>query len=584
MFRLDWIFVFKSAETGEREIIVNDGERLRDYLREKTDAVFAGFNNKHYDQFILKGAAGGMTAEELKNLSDYIIEGGNGWDYPGLQGIFLKTNQLDVMDDMQMGLSLKAIEGHLGRNIQESEVDFDIDRPLTDEEMRSSVEYCCADVDATETILNLRTAYIDGKRNLGRMCGLTDERAVYMTNAKLTAAYLGAKAPQKPREDERAYVYPSNLRLEFIPAEVIAFFDRIKDETIPSDELFSSSLEITVGGCPCKIAYGGIHGAIPTYREEAKGTRIIRNFDVASLYPSLMIRCGYTSRNIPNPKLYEDTYNTRLAAKHSGDTVVANTLKLVLNTTFGALLNPYNDLYDPLMGRSVCISGQLFLLELAQRYIAHVPSLRLIQLNTDGVMVSLEERDLPILLAINEEWSKRTQFLLEEDRIAKIVQKDVNNYIMVDVDGGVKKKGGYLVRGLSKAGAFNINNDAICVANAIAAFFVDGTSPEETILADDDISHYQIIAKGGSKYKAVYQMVCGERVDRQRVNRVYAAKDESLGTLYKIHRQTGGVAKIAGLPEHCLIDNEAKIHTTERIDKSWYIRLSLLVLTVRLSV
>ena len=28
-----------------------------------------------------------------------------------------------------------------------------------------------------------------------------------------------------------------------------------------------SSLEIMVGECPCTIAYGGIHGAIPTYKE-----------------------------------------------------------------------------------------------------------------------------------------------------------------------------------------------------------------------------------------------------------------------------------------------------------------------------
>ena len=34
-----------------------------------------------------------------------------------------------------------------------------------------------------------------------------------------------------------------------------------------------------------------------------------------------------------------------------------------MNTTYGALLNKYNDLFDPLMGRSVCITGQLFLLE-----------------------------------------------------------------------------------------------------------------------------------------------------------------------------------------------------------------------------
>lgn len=576
VFAHDWMFCFKDYDTGERYRYHNDPYGVTEFFDENPDALLCGFNNKHYDQFILKGVLAGFTPQELKTVNDFIIvEGGNGFDYePFRQTYVPRIPQMDVMDDMQMGLSLKSIEGHLFMNIEETQVDFNIDRPLTPKEIEKTFVYCEHDVDATETILDLRRAYIEGKRNLGRMCGLTDEQAVYMTNAKLTAAYLRAKPPQDPHTDERAYQYPPNLKREFIPQEVFDFFDRIHDDQIPDDELFSSSLEITVGGCPCKVAYGGIHGAIPTYIEEARGTRVIRNYDVASLYPSLMIRCGYTSRNIPDPKLFETAYDTRLKAKREGDKVTANTLKLVLNTTYGAMLNRYNDLYDPLMGRSVCISGQLFLLELARQYIAKVPSLKLIQLNTDGVMVSLEESDLPALLAINDEWSKRTQFLLEEDKIAKIAQKDVNNYVMVDTDGGVKKKGGYLVRGLSKAGAFNVNNDAICVANAIAAYFVDGTPPEETIGKDEDLTHFQMIAKAGSKYSRCFQKIEGNEIDRQKVNRVYASLDEWRGTLYKVHAQSGMVAKIAGLPEHCIIDNANEMDSLRFVDKQWYINLA----------
>lgn len=573
VFSHDWMMCAKDYETGERFRFHNDNEAVKDFLQEHP-GVMAGFNNKGYDQFILKGVCGGFTPQELKGLNDFIIGGGNGWEYPELRDVFAFSNQLDVMDDMQMGLSLKAIEGHLGMDIRETTVPFDIDRPLTKEEIEEVFFYCEHDVDATERVLTLRRPYIEGKRDLGRMCGLTDEKAVYMTNAKLTAAYLKARPPQVPWTDERAYSYPPNLRREYIPKEVFDFFDRIGDESIPSDELFSSSLEIEVGGCPCKVAYGGIHGALPTYQEEAHGTRVIRNYDVASLYPSLMIRCGYTSRNIPDPKLFESAYNTRLKAKREGDKVTANTLKLVLNTTYGAMLNRYNDLYDPLMGRSVCISGQLFLLELARQYIGKIPSVKLIQLNTDGVMVSLEESDLPTLLAINDEWSKRTRFLLEEDKISKIVQKDVNNYVMVATDGSVKKKGGYLVRGIAKAGAFNVNNDAICVANAIAAFFVDGTSPEETIGKDDDLSHFQLIAKAGSKYSRCFQKIEDNEIDRQKVNRVYASLDDWRGTLYKVHRESGVVAKIAGLPEHCIIDNANELENFHFIDKQWYINLA----------
>ena len=39
--------------------------------------------------------------------------------------------------------------------------------------------------------------------------------------------------------------------------------------------------------------------------------RVVRNYDVASYYPNLMIKCGYTSRNIPSPQIFEDVVAKR---------------------------------------------------------------------------------------------------------------------------------------------------------------------------------------------------------------------------------------------------------------------------------
>lgn len=183
---------------------------------------------------------------------------------------------------------------------------------------------------------------------------------------------------------------------------------------------------------------------------------------------------GYCSRNIPNPQVYADMLERRIQAKKSGDKATANALKLVANTTYGAMLNQYNDLYDPLMGRSVCITGQLRLLELANHLVADCPTLKIVQLNTDGIMVSLDNCDLKVYNAICQEWQDRTGFELEEDCIAEIVQKDVNNYVEIATDGGTKIKGGQLVRGIAPAGAFNINNNATIVAKALLDYFSKG--------------------------------------------------------------------------------------------------------------
>ena len=301
--------------------------------------------------------------------------------------------------------------------------------------------------------------------------------------------------------------------------------------------------------------------------------RIIRNYDVASYYPHLMTLYGYTSRNIPSPEVFSEVLERRMKAKAAGDTATANALKLVVNTTYGASLNKYNALCDPLMGRSVCITGQLFLLELAQHLYKYIPDLRIVQLNTDGIMIEFDDSQYDQVQEILDEWQSRTGFELEEDSIAQIAQKDVNNYVEVQPSGKFKCKGGYLVRGISPAGAFNVNNNATIVAKALVEYFVHGTPPEDTINACDDIFQFQIIAKAGAKYREAYHMVDGEKVSVQKVNRIYATSDTRYGKLFKVKAENDAEAKIEMLPEHCIIDNDNRLSITD-VDKQFYIDMA----------
>lgn len=262
VFSHDWIVVFKDYETGHYTVIHNDSDALADAISD--DRIFVGFNNKHYDQFIMKTAAAGYAPEVVKQVNDFIIHGGQGWNCPILQDIFLKINTVDVMDDMQKGQSLKSIEGHLGMDIRETEVDFNIDRPLTSEELKQSIKYCKHDVDATEKIFTLRKDYFKNKIAIGRLAGLDEVRAMGMTNAKLTAAML--KATQQPHNDEREYKYRDNLLKQYIPQEVFDYFNRMHDPNLSDEEVFKGDkLNINIGECSVVIGWGGIHGAIPNF-------------------------------------------------------------------------------------------------------------------------------------------------------------------------------------------------------------------------------------------------------------------------------------------------------------------------------
>ena len=257
----DWLVDFKNRETKQHFTFVNDNQAVRDFINQED--LYFGFNSKGYDQYIMKAVCNGFEPEELKQLNDWIISGEQGWLYPPLRDCYFKFNNVDITDDMQMGLSLKAIEGHLGKPIVESSVPFDIDRKLTDDEIREVIKYCRYDVDMTDELIDLRKDYLNSKIMIGKMCGLSAAESLSKTNAKLTACLLGAK--RKEWKDERDYQYPSNLKRELIPDEVFEFFDKLKDENI-GDEVFNGKLEFAIGECKGVIGYGGIHSAIPNYR------------------------------------------------------------------------------------------------------------------------------------------------------------------------------------------------------------------------------------------------------------------------------------------------------------------------------
>lgn len=304
-----------------------------------------------------------------------------------------------------------------------------------------------------------------------------------------------------------------------------------------------------------------------------------------------MLQNGYCSRNMPSAEDYEAVYNRRISAKKSGDKSTANALKLVLNTTYGATLNSFNDLYDPLNARSVCISGQLYLLELANHLLHDIEGLKIPSLNTDGIMLEFDSTQYDAVNEIIQEWQDRTGFRLEEDVISMFIAKDVNNYVEMGDDGSLKTKGGYLVRGVVTngdidysalglpqwtnlgGGAFNINNNAVIVSKAVVDYIAYGIPLEQTIYGSDNILEFQMIAKSWAKCGNSWHEQFGEKVEVQRVNRVYATDSYDFGTLWMYDPDNENWRKVTGIPAHVLVDNDNHL-TLDVVDRDWYVRLA----------
>ena len=196
VFAYDFIVVFKNKLTGEYTVFHNDNAGVKAFIEDSS--IYCGFNSKSYDQYIIKAICAGFSPWEVKQVNDWIINGGQGWQCPLLQGIYFRFNNVDISMDMQrdkngrLVQSLKVVEGHLSLSIEESEIDFSLERPLTVDELMLTIKYCKHDVDCTEKLTDIRFDYLRTKRNLGQRANIDEVQALSSTNAKLTAKMLGA--------------------------------------------------------------------------------------------------------------------------------------------------------------------------------------------------------------------------------------------------------------------------------------------------------------------------------------------------------------------------------------------------------
>ena len=244
IFKKDWLVVFKKGD--ETTVIHNDRDLLQEYYDLNINNIFVGFNNKHFDDYILKGILKGLDA---KRISDFIIvKRKQGWEYPGIG--FMKLNSLDVKQDLVGGLSLslKESEGNMGMNIEETEVDFNITRALTEEELKSTIKYCKHDVLSTEKILEKRFKDVSVRMEILKMFNLSIDN-IGKTNAKLTATIL--KSNRRSRDDELFYNVPDNLKVE--NKEILNLYSYGLD--------YNDKLKIDINNVEHVLAYGGLHGA-----------------------------------------------------------------------------------------------------------------------------------------------------------------------------------------------------------------------------------------------------------------------------------------------------------------------------------
>ena len=582
--KFDWLFVVHKYSDNSETIFHNaTGDEVYNFISEKRP-IFLFHNGKHYDQYILKAILSGFDMSEIKAVNDYIINGGQGFEI-SYEYLDIPILVWDTMQDIVPSKSLKEIEANLLMDITESTIDFNIDHKWDKREYDEMLYYCRHDVDALRPLFEARKSYFKTKYDLCILSNIDPTYNMGLTNAKLCAKFLEADLIK--RTDERNYTIPSTIDLNYVPDEILTFFNRIHDDSISDEEFFTTKLNFDFHGMPSVFSLGGAHGALSNFVYDEKETPDIAvvNVDYSSLYPHLLAlpEYNYISRNIKDSNKYYNTLQRRLKLKHEGRKEEQLPLKLILNTTYGCQNNKYNDLYDPWGARSTCITGQLMIASMTEE-VYRIGDVKLIQINTDGLMIALPKNKLPEYYEVCNKFSERVKIGVEYDIIHKIVQRDVNNYIMIYGDDklSIKAKGGCFGAlpnlKIEKDGSvtstykpnFKANSLAI-VSEALAKNLLFDTPIEETILNDDTIHKYQMISHLGSTYEKCVQESPNGDILLQKNNRIYAGLTPS-GAIIKV-KPNGRRDSLPNQPPNPIVDNKNVI-SIEDINKPWYIKLA----------
>ena len=500
----------------------------------KTDKLFCGYNNLHYDNAIINYIIDYYNTMKYKgyrticrsifNLSKVITNSSeddiSAWKKWKYMVCFDSFDLLTMLYSNKLRVGLKEIQVTMQyKNVQEFVADWQADLP--ESQIDSMIDYNINDVNSTEELLNrckkdidLRIAIEDeyGVRVLskdGVNIGMKILTQKYLEKTGLT--WWDIKDLRSPMS-----VIPLNdVILPFIKYDspiLQRVLDDMKNQIVsPGRKGYEN--KFVFEGLQYSVGVGGIHSVNKPEIIIPKEDELLIDIDVASLYPSMLIEYGFYPKHLGPEflEVYKQIKDERIEAKHNGNKVKNETLKLALNGLSGNLQNEHNFCYSPFAVMQIRINGQLLLLMLAEKLTQL--ECRIVQANTDGLFVLLKKDVYSKVNKVCRDWEQLTKLTLEEERFKAMYQYAINDYFAIAEDDSVKEKGMFITtvklgKGLTPK----------IIPKAVINFFKNGVSVEETIKGCQDIKDFLMSEKTGKQWHVEYN-----NKEQQRTNRFYAS-------------------------------------------------------------
>lgn len=581
----------KEKDSDNKYAITSDSLRPLDMISEwmsNPENIFTGFNIKGYDLKILELALRLYQQEmppmdicrQLFALSNDIVGGTAKRGYP-----FNLCSFTDLKDDVSDWISLKEYESNKGMEIKETDIPFGTSR-LTPEQKQAIVFYCFKDVEATEQMLKDRWNYVQTKLRLASRFGLNAFNALKRTDPSLCAdilvkdkyaadtSFLGSKITYAIPESLAPYIN------RYLPKWII-------DEFLDYEHFASAKKEIELFDNYVTIGEGGAHSVHKKNRDGVlyvgqKEGWVNVSADGSSYYPHLIACFDYQPRTVTDKTLYPSILAERMAIKDllakdpslkKGEEGKKSTdLKLILNSTGGAMMEPHSILYDPQRYISRCFTGQLLLFALCNHCYKDFGAV-IIQTNTDGVYMSVPLAFKHQISEAMKEWQILAKMPLEVATFEKLWQNNVNNYVMLHKDGSLKIVGKWLWHSIDP-----FKNIQFYIINkAITNYLVYGKSLVDTVYEETDPMMFLYTVKKGPTFEnTVIRHGRTEEV-LGKVNRIYASLGKNSGMLYKTKGQLR--QHVPNCPVFAQTYNEKVESMPESLDRMWYVKEATTALT-----
>lgn len=485
-----------------------------------------GFNNLSYDypmiHYLWQNPS--ATAQQLRARNDQIFSSQNRFD----QMIWASDRfapQLDIfklhhLDNKAKSTGLKTLQINLrSPNVVECSLGFE--RNLTQSEINdNAIPYNQHDVSETKKVVLQSMDAINFRVGLIEKFGVdvlnwNDAKIGEQTVIKRLGDDLcyertpfgKRKTRQTPRSqiDLGGIIFPyvkfdkpefqrilTYLQQQVLRAEEIETFGQDQVSAIKTKGVFTD-LKATVGGVDFFYGVGGIHGSVERKRVEANEEWLIRDIDVAALYPSIAIVNRLAPAHLGESfvQIYSELPKERKEwqVKKGKKCTEANGLKLASNGVYGKSNSVFSPFYDPQFTLTITVNGQLLLSMLIEKLL-DVPTLQVLQANTDGVTYYIHKDYEPQAVSVCREWENLTKLVLEDANYSRMFLRDVNNYIAIGTDGSMKFKGAYWTPdpmnycesiATAQPPAFHKNFSNVVSVRAAVAHMVHGVDIEQFI-------------------------------------------------------------------------------------------------------